>query len=245
MLKRTLLIGAIGASLCGAAAAKVTNVMTGFSIGAHGGYTFGDSKVNRQITYINPNNLPLFVYKTDAASLAGKNINGGASLGYNLIFDHCVHLGVEAFMTWTDLEASREDWFTTASPNSYKLGFKQSYGGALRIGGFYKGTALIYGKVGMVHGKWKIDSYTNFVNAVRKSRSAYKNGVLVGGGFEMPINERLFFGAEWSYSHYNKLMMNHPNVANQQNQGVYNLEYKVHPAVTQVSVHVKIKVGSL
>lgn len=180
---------------------------TGFYVGAHVGYGWGNAD-----TAFNP--LPNAVSFTDLAvqSLRPEpdGVIAGGQLGYNYQFWHCLVLGAEADFSWNDMsDTVRRSPFDNhaGAPFNGTLTAHQDYDwfgtGRLKLGFSPFCRVLLYGTGGLAYGDVHYRANSDFTPQgtiqYPTSFSETKVGWTAGAGAEYAITHRWSIKVEYLY----------------------------------------------
>lgn len=176
-MKKVLMIAAAALAVTSANAAS----MSGFKVGAHGGYGFGKLKNNYTETTAGT--------VTDRAH-TNINVRGmlyGLHLGYNHDFGKFV-AGLETHATFSNADGSKK-----VEGDKWKAKRKNAYGIALRAGYKVTESTLLGVKAGF--DTVKFHSSAASATKISKRHAAFVPGVFV----EKMLNDHVSVGAEYSY----------------------------------------------
>jgi len=178
-----LATSAVVASVATAAVADSNN-LTGFYIGATGGYGAGTSehKVGKP--------------SSSKSDFGMKGAVGGLYLGFQKDFGKMV-AGLEGSASLSNTEGTSK---SKSRFGSYKSTFKRkdAYGIALRLGAKINNW-FVYGKAGYENAKFSLRSRGFGTSASKTKRLG---GFVPGIGFETMVSNHVMVGAEWTYSLY-------------------------------------------
>lgn len=118
----------------------------------------------------------------------------GLALGYDHAIGDSVIVGVEAGVDFFDNEVSG-----TIGTTRYDVDAKRDLDVAARIGTKLTDNVLLYGKVGYSNARVKSRFTTGATTLVD---SENLDGVRVGGGLEVALNDRVYAKAEYRYTDY-------------------------------------------
>lgn len=206
----TLIVtSAVAASIATSAVAD-TN-MTGFYIGANGGYGAGTDK-----THITNNGG---INRKNDRGLQGAV--GGLHLGFQKDFGQFV-AGLEGSASLSNTKGS----FTNGTGvNAQKATFKRknALGVAGRLG-VKLNCWLAYAKLGYENAKFSssLNNVAGLVGSASKNKRL--NAFVPGIGFETMLSDHVMFGGEWTYSLYSGKKFN-------KNQGVAQVSDKHKPRI--------------
>jgi outer membrane immunogenic protein len=207
MAKRLI---AAAAALGLMASGAVAQDWTGLYLGAHAGYGWADWDGGLHTTAGCPSACPDDAGYTDPFhTLSDEGFLGGAQVGYNWQAPSRVVLGVEADITWADIDATGTfdtDKYTAVWSKKHDLSL--DYFGTARVRvGYAAGPLMPYVTGGLAWGKAKGDiavAYhdTGDVNDPPygiSGASVEENhfGWTIGGGFEWALTSNLSFKAEY------------------------------------------------
>lgn len=146
----------------------------------------------------NPAN-PVF---TLAATRAGQGFTGGFYGGYGYQTGR-FYIGAEAEAEW-----SSKDWNIERSPTGrvYSMQKTSTVGVGLRMGYVLSDAVLLYGRIGMVRSTFDMDY--RFGGGIF-DRTQTLDGVRVGGGIEVPINDKTHFRLDYTQTEYDGHAINY------------------------------------
>jgi outer membrane immunogenic protein len=166
-------------------------IWSGFYIGIHGGYGWGDAEYN--------NNAPGYLIPGLAGTRFDHEIDGGkvgGHVGFNWQWNQIV-LGLEGSGTYTEIERTVTSPFFGTDTFSTEL---RALGTITPRLGFAAGNALFYVKGGVAFGDIETRA-TSFVAGapVFVEASDTRVGWTVGGGLEYAVTPNWIFGIEGNY----------------------------------------------
>lgn len=177
-MKKVLMIAAAALAVTSANAAS----MTGFKVGAHGGYGFGKLKAEGTTTTAGT------VTDKDHLTVKTRGLLYGLHLGYNHDFGKFV-AGLETHATFSNAKGSKKD----KDGDKWRAKRKNAYGIALRAGYKVTESTLLGAKAGFDTVKFQSSASTS--NKIGKRHAAFVPGVFV----EKMLNDHVSVGAEYSY----------------------------------------------
>lgn len=183
---------------------------TGFYVGAHAGYVWGDHDVTTRgkdaATRLNVQNR----LRPPSVGIDGDGWMVGAQAGYNFQLDNSpVVFGVEADISYTDIDdTTRYAIAPLAGPGQIRSSFKQelSYLGTVRGRvGYAFDRVLVFGTAGLAYGEVKTSA--RFLNnsagggalGFSDSKSGVEFGYAVGGGVEYAVTDNITIKGEYLY----------------------------------------------
>jgi outer membrane immunogenic protein len=180
---------------------------TGFYVGVHAGYAFGDADIrtsgNAANTIANVNALA----RPPSLSFDQDGFIGGAQIGYNMQFGMFV-AGVEADISYTDLSA-RQSYFSPTPFNNNPAGLRSTFSQDLEYLGTVRARlgvafdrALVYVTGGLAYGD--VSYRADFFNPAgglqfTGSKSSVETGYTIGAGVEYAFTNNLTLKAEYLY----------------------------------------------
>jgi outer membrane immunogenic protein len=202
MLKKSLLAGAV--ILLGAAAANAADVVdvapvtdwTGFYVGLHGGYAWGDLDYSADFRDAN---LRLLDFEGDDTDIDG--FFGGLQAGFNWQMDSIL-LGVEGDISLASIEADAE-FRTDFIGDALRADTTVDWFGTARLRGGFLVTPdlLLYATGGLAWGSvdTSYDLDLDGVGIASNDESTTHLGWTLGGGAEFALSDNLSLKAEYLY----------------------------------------------
>lgn len=202
MLKKSLLAGAV--ILLGAGAAKAADVVdvapvtdwTGFYVGLHGGYAWGDLDYSADFRDAN---LRLLDFEGDDTDIDG--FFGGLQAGFNWQMDSIL-LGVEGDISLASIEADAE-FRTDFIGDALRADTTVDWFGTARLRGGFLVTPdlLLYATGGLAWGSvdTSYDLDLDGVGIASNDESTTHLGWTLGGGAEFALSDNLSLKAEYLY----------------------------------------------
>lgn len=187
-------------------------IRSGFFAGLNGGYGWAKGKLHSNV---GANGNLLRVKRNTTLGADGGLV--GVHLGYDHVFHNHAVLGLEAGARWSDLSGHSNTNVGFGPGNGtpdrvhhVKFRTRDEYQLALRAGRVFHQCWLGYGKIGAEWTKLKLQTRSSLNDANGnslggKSRSKYRTGLLLALGFDTPVTQHFWFGAEYSYTRYQKL----------------------------------------
>ena len=220
MFNKTLLATLmVGVSAC-AADAPANGSFSGFNVGAHFGMGTGKSDVNRQ--YL------LAPRKSDSVDLGTAGALGGLNVGYGNIYQGW-YLGLQAGGELANVKGDINTHQTAFINHKASLKMKRSYQVSARVGKAMN-NVLPYFKLGSAFSKWEVKS-SNFQAPINARTSKHRPALIVGGGADFLVTKQLSLGAEYLYSHYKSVTLNHPKSAK------YTIKPRLHTVTLNLRWH--------
>lgn len=202
MLKKSLLAGAV--ILLGADAANAADVVdvapvtdwTGFYVGLHGGYAWGDLDYSADFRDAN---LRLLDFEGDDTDIDG--FFGGLQAGFNWQMDSIL-LGVEGDISLASIEADAE-FRTDFIGDALRADTTVDWFGTARLRGGFLVTPdlLLYATGGLAWGSvdTSYDLDLDGVGIASNDESTTHLGWTLGGGAEFALSDNLSLKAEYLY----------------------------------------------
>ena len=167
-------------------------IWSGFYIGVHGGYGWGDAE----------NYFPATVGLLGVlgGGSFGHDIDGGkfgGHAGFNWQWNQMV-LGLEASGTWTDIKGSVFAPFGAAFPDTYTTEINSIFTITPRLG-LAAGNALFYVKGGLAVGDVETRISTPGLVGGSATNDETRVGWTFGGGIEYAVTPNWIFGIEGNY----------------------------------------------
>ncbi|MBL0941833.1 MAG: hypothetical protein IBJ00_03775 [Alphaproteobacteria bacterium] len=202
--------------------------LNGFSFLGRGGFTNAVGKLNHFA-------VPAVKDKKDSSNISLEGPILGPALLYTHTFKNLIHTGIEIDSIWVRGTAKTNlGGVTAGEPLRTAFKIKRSYGTSLRFGYLYKG-GLPYLKLGVL--QCRITSVTESLPLSGSNNKAkYLNGFLAGLGVDVPLNEKLSLGGEFSRVQYKKLSY---NVQDAHNTPALNVKARIHE--NRFTIHFKFK----
>lgn len=171
---------------------------TGFFGGIEGGYGIGKGRLRQD------SDLNTISHRADLGFDGGLV---GLFLGYDYYFCNKWVLGLEGSVKWTDFEGknrvSDSEGFAFSKHKT-----KDSYTIALRLGHtFIRDCLLVYGKAGAEFTRLHLKSGlgTPGLLLAHAKKNKVRSGYLLGAGFETPFHACWTWGAEYTFSQYQRV----------------------------------------
>lgn len=209
--------------------AKQAEAKTEVFLGVQGGYNIINAKIKRHTQF---NAAALNV--SDKADISSGSALGGTffELGHTFKNSFFLNLQINAFLS------GFKKTTTTAvnainNPITTSLKMKNSFGGALKLGGAFKGI-LPYAKLGLAGSKW--ESQTTIRPGFRGDMSKRRIGIEIGAGIDIPLEDRFSIGAEFSHFRSKKISYHAINnvgqrrtitIHPQENRIMFSIKYKL------------------
>jgi opacity protein-like surface antigen len=171
--------------------AVVRPLWTGFYIGAHGGYGWGNARIED----------PNFALTFDPVSVKSNGPLAGAQLGANWQFGNIV-VGGELDASWADIKGS------APSANNVNIAFASKFRalatGTARIG-YATGSWLAYAKGGVAWADMEITSTLN--GGTLRYIEYHRTGLAAGAGLEWAFLGNLSAKVEYNFLYFGEASM--------------------------------------
>lgn len=218
------IIGALALTVMAQAAFAEKNAHTGFGMGLQGGYISHSGNLDTNTQFIPDENT--------STTISGNGGTLGAFVDYGMMFRN-FYTGLEIFGQYQDAKGQQHNHLQAGVTLKADIRMKESYGAALKFGGFMCKDLLAYLKAGVVDTKFEIATDTAGIPADKKRYN--KTGFLTGAGFMIPIKigtlKHLSLGAEWTYTWYKSFTYQYNRTDS------YSHTYK--PRVNNINVRLK------
>ncbi|MGA7799254.1 MAG: outer membrane beta-barrel protein, partial [Gammaproteobacteria bacterium] len=172
-------------------AAKVSGLYVGAAVGQGSVATTATGLLRTQGT--GPDNFN--------ADFGNDGVSSTAFVGYGLTF-HRVYAGLElagegSRTTWTHIRDT-----SGSGGRTFSVEKQGGYGAALRLGYLLHNGTLLYGRIGRIHTKFST-RYDKGANAnAYIYQDDHETGTRLGVGADVPVGQRLFVRADYSYTRY-------------------------------------------
>ena len=132
--------------------------------------------------------------------LADGGFNYGAGVGYDVALSERVVAGVEATIDFSTAKNCLYGFYLW-SDLCLKAG--RDIGLGVRAGAIIVPRVLLFAKFGYANGRVKATGW-NMVLGRSYSEAKTRGGTRYGGGLEVPVSDRIFLKAEYTYTEYSK-----------------------------------------
>src|SRR3989338_3043866 len=185
---------------------------SGFNIGVQVGVGTGRSTMDRD--YFTTSS------RKDSVDLGMNGALAGLNLGYGLI-NQGWYYGLQAAFDITSLKG---DVGTNVGGENRKetLKLRHTFSFNAKVGKVVN-NALPYLKLGVATSKMKVETVDNArASLINTSSSKNRTAFVAGAGVDFLVTDRMSFGCEYTYFHYNTLKHTHTGTAN------YSVKPRVH-----------------
>jgi outer membrane immunogenic protein len=180
---------------------------TGFYVGVHAGYSFGEADIRTSGNAANTIANVGALARPPSLSFDQDGFMGGAQIGYNMQFGMFV-AGIEADISYTDLSTT-QSYFSPTTFGAALAGTRSTFSQDLEYLGTVRarlgvafGRALVYATGGLAYGdvSYRADFFTSGgALQFNGSKSGVEVGYTLGAGVEYAFTNNLTLKAEYLY----------------------------------------------